>query len=247
MQGVGALCAPRCGDARPAVPDYTFHMCGRYALYGPVSRLREHFEVDFDEIDFRPRYNLAPQQFAPVVREHEGVRHAAMLRWGLLPSWAKDAAMATRLINARAETAAEKPAFRAAFKARRCLVPADGFYEWQAGADGKQPYFVRLTADAPLALAGLWEHWTAPGGEELSTFTILTTAANELLAPIHDRMPVILPPEAWGLWLNPARTPAQVMPLLLPYPAAAMTMWPVARRVGNVKHDDAALVEPLPQ
>jgi putative SOS response-associated peptidase YedK len=222
-------------------------MCGRYALYGPVSRLREHFEVDFDGIAFVPRYNLAPQHFAPVIRQHDGERQVAMLRWGLLPSWAKDSAMANRLINARSETAAEKPAFRAAFKARRCLIPADGFYEWAATPEGKQPFYFHLKSGAPLALAGLWEHWTAPAGEALSTYTILTTSANELLSAVHERMPVILPPETWGLWLNHARTPAQVRPLLLPYPAGAMSARAVARRVGNVRNDDAALIEARPK
>lgn len=220
-------------------------MCGRYALYGPVSRLREHFGVDFDAIAFAPHYNLAPLQFAPVIREHEGARHVAMMRWGLLPSWAKDVSIATRLINARVETAAEKPAFRAAFRARRCLVPADAFYEWAPTPSGKQPYLVRLKSGEPLALAGLWEHWHAPDGEALSTFTILTTDANALLAPLHERMPVVLPPESWSLWLNGARTPQQVMPLARPYPGSAMALHAVSRRVGNVRNDDAKLIEPV--
>jgi putative SOS response-associated peptidase YedK len=227
---------------------YTVGMCGRYALYGPVSRLREQFEVDFDEIDFRPHYNLAPMQHAPVIREVDrGERHVALLRWGLLPSWAKGPTIAARLFNARAETAATKPSFRAAFKARRCLIPADGFYEWApAATGGKQPHFIRLASGAPMALAGLWEHWTAPAGEEVSTFTILTIDANERLAPIHDRMPVILPPETWSLWLNPARTPAQVAPLLRPYPSDSMQLWPVSKRVGNVRADDPSLIELVP-
>ncbi len=220
-------------------------MCGRYALYGPVSRLRGHFDVDFDAIGFVPRYNVAPQQFAPIVRERDGAREVAMLRWGLLPSWAKDPAIATRLIQARVETAAEKPAFRSAFKARRCLVPADAFYEWAQTPAGKQPYLVRLRSGEPLALAGLWERWRGPDGEVLDTYTILTTDANALIAPLHERMPVILPPESWALWLNPARTPQQVLPLALPYPAPALAMHPVARRVGNVRNDDPGLIEPV--
>lgn len=225
---------------------YTVCMCGRYALYGPAPRLRERFGVDFDEIDFRPRYNLAPMQYAPVIREVDRERHVALLRWGLLPSWARDPAIATRLFNARAETAATKPSFRAAFKTRRCLIPADGFYEWApAATGGKQPHFIHLASGAPMALAGLWEHWSAPAGEEVSTFTILTIDANERLAPIHDRMPVILPPETWSLWLNPTRTPAQVASLLRPYPSDSMRLWPVAKRIGSSRVDDAALIEPL--
>lgn len=221
-------------------------MCGRYALYGPASRLAEHFGVSFDDIPFAPRYNLAPLQFAPVILGPAGERCVAMLRWGLLPSWAKDMKIAARLINARAETAAEKPSFRAAFRSRRCLVPADGFYEWRSSEAGKQPFLFQLASGAPMALAGLWEHWTAPGGEELATFTILTTTANELLATIHERMPVILPPEAWGLWLNACRTPAQLAPLLLPHAAAEMCARPVSRRLGSPRNEGESLLQADP-
>lgn len=220
-------------------------MCGRYALYGPSSRLREHFEVDFDPIGFAPHYNIAPMQRVPVIRWQAGEHLLAVLRWGLVPSWAKDEAIGNRLINARAETAAEKPTFRAAFKARRCLVPCDGFFEWAASADGKQPYFIRLKGGVPMALGGLWEHWRAPTGETLKTFTILTTAANERVASIHERMPVILPPETWGLWLNPARTPDQVGPLMRAYPADAIALDAVSKRVGNTRNDDPDLLSPI--
>lgn len=219
-------------------------MCGRYALYGPATRLSAHFEVDFEEVDFGPRYNLAPLQFAPVIRNADGARHVAMLRWGLLPGWAKDPAMAARLINARSETAAEKPSFRSAFRSRRCLVPADGFYEWKAVAGGKQPHFISRRDGVPMALAGLWEHWSAPGGEALATFTLLTTAANAMLANLHERMPVILPAETWGLWLNAERTPAQLMPLMCPLAGEELVAWPVSRRVGNVRNDDEGLLAP---
>lgn len=220
-------------------------MCGRYALYGPSSRLREHFEVDFDPIGFAPRYNIAPQQLAPVIRWQTGGRVVAVLRWGLVPSWAKDDTMGSRLINARAETVAEKPSFRAAFKARRCLVPCDGFFEWATTPEGKQPYYIRLKGEVPMALGGLWEHWLAPTGEALETFTILTTAANARIAALHERMPVILPPEAWGLWLNPARTPAQVQPLMQTYPADAFALDAVSKRVGNTRNDDPELLTPI--
>lgn len=219
-------------------------MCGRYALYGPKSRLREHFDADFDGFEFRPRYNIAPMQDAPVILQVEDERVASLMRWGLLPSWAKDPTIAARLINARAETAAEKPSFRSAMKARRCLVPVDGFYEWAKVGDAKQPYFIRAANDEPLALAGLWEHWTSPVGESIQTFTILTTEANDLIRPLHERMPVVLPPEVWNLWLRPSRTPAQLQPLLEPLPAGLLKLHPVAKRVGNARNDDADLVEP---
>lgn len=216
-------------------------MCGRYALYGPVSRLGSHFGVEFDEIGFEPRYNIAPLQFAPVIRDQAGGRDVALLRWGLLPSWASDTTLAGRLINARAETAAGKPSFRSAFKSRRCLVPVDGFYEWRNSPAGKQPWLFQLASGEPMALAGLWEHREAEG-EALTTFTILTTSANALLASVHERMPVILPPETWSLWLNAARTPSQLSPLLVPYNAAGMTARPVSRRLGNARNEGEDLI-----
>jgi putative SOS response-associated peptidase YedK len=221
-------------------------VCGRYALYGPVSRLREHFGASgLDGFDFRPRFNIGPLSFAPVVRTEDGGRVAAMLRWGLLPSWARDAGMAARLINARAESAAEKPSFRAAFKARRCIVPADAFYEWQQRAAGKQPWAIRMKSGEPMGLAGLWEHWTAPGGERLETYTILTTSANDLMAPLHARRPVILPADAYGLWLDGLQPVAALMPLLLPCEAGLLSAHPVSKRVGNVRNDDPDLLEPV--
>ena len=218
-------------------------MCGRYALYGPSSRLAAHFAVDFAALHFAPRYNLAPMQWAPVIRWSAGQRELALARWGLLPAWARDPAMAGRLINARSETAAEKPAFRSAFRSRRCLVPADGFFEWKALASGKQPYFIRRRDEMPLALAGLWEPSTAPDGAAQCTFTILTAESGTGLAEIHPRMPVMLPPEAWGLWLNPARSPAQVLPLMGAAMTTELAWWPVSRRVGKVAEDDAGLLD----
>lgn len=220
-------------------------MCGRYALYGPKSRLSERFGVDFDVVDFAPRYNLAPMQFAPVIREHEGARQVSLLRWGLLPSWAKDETLATKLFNARSETAAEKPSFRSAMKARRCLIPADGFYEWAKTDSGKQPYYIHLASNEPMAMAGLWEHWRAPDDETLETFTILTTDANERIRPLHERMPVILPFETWGLWLNAARTPAQLHPLMAPLPSGMLALHPVGKAVGNARIDRPDLIESL--
>lgn len=220
-------------------------MCGRYALYGPKSRLTEHFGVDFDALGFEAHYNLAPTQVAPVIRQREGTRDASMLRWGLLPSWSKDETLANKLFNARSETAAEKPSFRAAMKSRRCLIPANGFYEWARTVDGKQPYYIHLASGDPLAMAGLWEHWRTAEGETLETFTILTTEANERIRPLHDRMPVILPPETWGLWLNAARTPMQLEPLMAPLPSGMLALHPVGKAVGNARVDRADLIEPF--
>lgn len=210
-------------------------MCGRYALFGPKSRLSEHYGADFGGIGFEPRYNLAPTQFAPVIRERQGVRDLSMLRWGLLPSWAKDEALANRLFNARSETAADKPSFRSAMKTRRCLIPADGFYEWAKTESGKQPYFIHLPNDKPMAIAGLWEHWRTPSGEALETFTVLTTEANDRIRPLHERIPVILPAEIWGLWLNAARTPTQLQPLMAPLPSGMLELHPVGKAVGNAR------------
>jgi len=198
-----------------------------------------------------PRWNIAPTQDALVVRRHPetGARHLDALRWGLVPQWAKDLSIGARMINARAETVAERPGFRDAFnRGRRCLVPADGFYEWRAGAAGprapKQPYTVALHDGAPMALAGLWEGWRGPGGEVVRTFTIITTDANDKLRVLHDRMPVILPREAWRAWLGeePAEA-AELLALLRPYPSSELAAWPVPRRVGRVAEDDAGLAE----
>ena len=172
-------------------------MCGRYALYGPTSRLSERFSASIDDVpaDFGPRYNAAPMQTLPVVRQRPGgERVVHLLRWGLVPSWAKELSIATRLINARGETLAAKPAFRAAYKARRCIVPASGFYEWKAETAGKQPYYIRSRSEVPLAMAGLWESWRDPDGIVVRTFCIITTEANALMTEIHERMPVLLRP-----------------------------------------------------
>lgn len=184
-----------------------------------------------------PRYNIAPTQLVPTVLrspEQNDERQFQMLRWGLIPSWAKDLAMGARLINARAETAAEKPSFRAAFRHRRCLVVADGFYEWQRQEGKKQPFYFRLQDGQPFGFAGLWERWEAPDGETIESCTILTTEANELLRPIHDRMPVILDPKDYDLWLDPGVQKAEpLQQLLRPYLAKAMTSYAVSTKVNN--------------
>jgi len=178
-------------------------MCGRFAFYTPAEAVVRLFSIEHAE-DLAPRYNIAPTQPAPVVRREEnGTRSLSSLRWGLIPFWAKDPGIGNRLINARAETVATKPAFRQAFGKRRCLVLADGFYEWQKAGTGKIPWYITHAAGRPFAMAGLWESWSRGPDQPLETCTILTTAANECLSPIHHRMPVVLDVEAIESWLDP--------------------------------------------
>jgi len=220
-------------------------MCGRFALSISPSVLAKLFGLD--EIpDLPPRYNIAPgQSIAAVLSHPEGnIRVLKMLRWGLVPPWAKDPAIGNRMINARAETVMDKPAFRRAFQQRRCLIPADGFFEWQK--QKRQPYFIRMRDTRPFALAGLWEQWQAPGRELLQTCTIITTEGNELLRPIHPRMPVIVPPEHYNRWLDTTSTPDQVVSRIFqPYPPEHMEALPVGTRVNSPKNDDPACLEPL--
>ncbi|KAI5912139.1 SOS response-associated peptidase [Thauera sp. 2A1] len=222
-------------------------MCGRYALYGPVSRLRERFEADPEDFEFEPRYNAAPMQWLPVVRQRpSGERVIHLLRWGLVPSWAKDEAIATKLINARGESVAEKPSFRAAFRRRRCIVPANGFYEWQQIAGEKQPFYIHPVEGEFFGLAGLWERWTRPAdGEELDTFTIVTTEANAAMRPLHDRMPVILAPGDYAAWLSGATPADQVQGLMRPCPEAGLAAYPVSRAVGSVRNDSPTLIQAI--
>ena len=223
-------------------------MCGRFTLRTPAAAIAEQF-APLAVPDFAARFNVAPSQPVPVVRTRgEGLRELVWLRWGLVPSWAKDPAIGNRLINARAESAAAKPAFRAAMRRRRCLVVADGFYEWQRTGRAKQPYFLRLHGDRPFAFAGLWEAWEAPDHSTLETCTILTTAANELVRPIHDRMPVILPASSYSAWLDPAiEDPRQLMPLLVPYASDEMEAQPVGNFVNSPSHDSPHCLEPALQ
>lgn len=200
--------------------------------------------------DFGPRYNAAPMQMLPVVRQRPGgERVAHLLRWGLLPGWAKDPSIATRLINARGETLAEKPAFRAAYRARRCIVPASGFYEWKAVPGGKQPYYIQPANDELFGFAGLWERWTSPEGTPIDTFTVITTAANATLQALHERMPMILQPADYGPWLSRDSAPERLGQLLSPCPDAMLSMHPVSKAVGNVRNEGAQLIapEPVPQ
>lgn len=223
-------------------------MCGRYALYGPVSRLREQFDADLEGFDFTPRYNAAPSQWLPVLRQRpDGQRVIHLLRWGLVPAWSRDETIGARLVNARGETLADKPAFRNAYRSRRCIVPINGFYEWKPVAGGKQPYYVHAAGDTLLALAGLWERWRRPGDDEtIDSFTIVTTAANATLASLHERMPVVIAPGDYGAWLDAATPPARLAPLLVPAADQTLALHEVSRAVGNVRNDTPALIERVP-
>jgi putative SOS response-associated peptidase YedK len=222
-------------------------VCGRFTLTTPAQVVAQHFGLDSVPL-LEPRFNVAPTQPIAIVR---GVPHAAsrvleLHRWGLIPHWAKDPKIGNRLINARAETVAEKPAFRDAFKRRRCLVPADGFYEWQARSGRKQPVHVRVVPEVLFAIAGLYERWVSAEGEAIDSCTLLTTDANERMRAVHDRMPVILPRETWHEWLDPSQhEPAQLLPLLRPCPAEWLDLHPVSTHVNDPRHDDPICIRPL--
>ncbi|MFH1923901.1 MAG: SOS response-associated peptidase [Planctomycetota bacterium] len=224
-------------------------MCGRFTLRAPASVVAAQFGL-FEMPPFAPRFNVAPTQPVAVVRcafdEPKPRRELAWLRWGLIPSWAKDPAIGNRMINARAETVAEKPAYRAAFRQRRCLVVADGFYEWQRLGARKQPYFIRMRDDRPFAFAGLWESWQGPEQGPVESCTLLTTEPNELLEPIHNRMPVILAADDYQQWLDPAvRKPEMLEPLLRPFPAERMIADPVSTYVNSPTRDDPRCIDPI--
>jgi putative SOS response-associated peptidase YedK len=221
-------------------------MCGRAKLPEDVSEIKLDLKIDFDESgDYRPRWNAAPTSKLPVVFANRGRRILTLMRWGLIPSWAKDIKIGYSTFNARAESLATRAAFRGAWRERRrCLVLADGYYEWRH-AD-KQPFAVGLANRGPMTLAGLWDEWRSPAGETIKSFAIITTTANSLLAPLHDRMPVLIAPGRWGDWLGENSAPErEVAALLAPYPGNAMAFWAVDRRVGNVKNDSPDLFVPL--
>jgi len=223
------------GAARPCHPR---RMCGRYSLTTPEESLVALFDAG-PIAGYRPRYNVAPSQEVAAVRLVDGRRAWAWLRWGLIPSWAKDPAIGNRMINARAETVAEKPSFRAAFKARRCLIAASGFYEWRRSNGAKQPYDIGLIDGGPFAFAGLWERWRGADGEAVETCTILTTDAAPAIAHIHPRMPVILDAAHFDVWLETAPESVEMLQALLaPYPGGRLRARPVSRRVNDPRNDD---------
>jgi putative SOS response-associated peptidase YedK len=219
-------------------------MCGRYAVTTVPEAMRALFRY-LNQPNFPARYNIAPTQPVPIVRIFEGQREFALVRWGLIPSWVKDPRGFSLLFNARGESAAEKPAFRNAMKRRRCLFPADGFYEWKQDGKTKQPYFVRLKGGGPMAFAGLWESWMGPNGEEVETAAIVTTAASRAIAHIHDRMPVIVSPEAFDLWLDPNVDAEMAAILIQPAPEGLLESYPVSSAVNRTANDTPDLLAPL--
>jgi putative SOS response-associated peptidase YedK len=227
-------------------------MCGRVKLEGDVSEIKIAFSIPphYPTPNYPPSWNVAPTDQLPIVRYNPktGWRGVDLMRWGLVPYWAKDIKVGFSTINAMAETIDTKPVFREPFKRRRCLVPVEAYYEWKKlDAKTKQPYAFALAEGGIMALAGLWETWKSPAGEAVRSFTIATTTPNELCAEIHNRMPVILSPSAWRIWLGEegGNDDADLTGLLAPYPADQMRVWPVSPRVGNVKNNDPSLIEPI--
>lgn len=221
-------------------------MCGRYRLSRRKQIVEEYFDASGDD-DWSPRYNIAPTQPVPVIRQHpkEPRRVLSTMRWGLIPSWAKDMSGSTGTINARSETAASKPAFRDPMRFRRCLVPADGFYEWKKAGGMKQPFCFEVNEGELFAFAGLWDGWKDPSGQWIKSCSILTTAPNAVTLQVHDRMPVILNKENYDLWLDPGMTNVEeVVDLLKPFDACLMRAFPVSSRVSNVANDDAECSRP---
>jgi len=222
-------------------------MCGRFTLITSAEVVAEQFQL-IEVPSLSPRYNVAPTQPVAAVRPSpgNGGRELVLLRWGLIPFWAKDSAIGSRMINARSETVAQKPAFRAAFRRRRCLVPADGFYEWQRQERGKQPFYIRLDDEKPFAFAGLWEHWEGPDENTIDSCTVLTTEPNDLIRLLHNRMPVILAPKDYDLWLDPGVQEAELLqPLLRPYPSENMIAYPISTWVNSPSNEGPQCIEPL--
>lgn len=220
-------------------------MCGRFGLTRPERLDLQRFGIDHLPT-LSPRFNIPPGDEILVVRVRDGARHPDFLKWGLVPWWATDPSIGARLANARSDTAFEKPSFRDPIRSRRCLIPADLFYEWQAvpGQRRKQPYAVRLRSEEPFAIGGIWDFWRPKeGGEGIASCAILTTDPNTLLSPIHDRMPVIVPPERYRAWLDPRTPVPAVRDLMQAYPSDQMDAWPIGLRVNSPKDDDAGLIE----
>jgi len=218
-------------------------MCARYVITSPADALRALFGYG-ERPNLPPRYNVAPTQPIPIVRLRDGKRSFALVRWGFVPAWVKDPKAFSLLINARGETALDKPSFRNGMRRRRCLIPADGFYDWRDGTP-RRPYFVRSKSGGPIAFAGLWETWSGPNGKEVDTAAIVTTRANRLLAAIHDRMPVIVPAEAFDLWLDCARVDAATAAALItPAPEELLEYYEVSPAVNRVANDSEALIVP---
>lgn len=220
-------------------------MCGRYLIISTPEAIRQFFQYP-EQPNFPPRYNVAPTQPIPLVRHAKGRRQFALVRWGLIPAWVKDPRAFSLLINARGESVNDKPAFRNAMKRRRCLIPADGFYEWKEAGRKKRPYVVRPCGGGPIAFAGLWESWMGPNGEEVETAAIITSQASCDVAHIHDRMPVIVPPEAFDLWLDCAHVDAvTAATLIAPAPPGLLNAYEISTGVNRVVNDSPSLVDPV--
>jgi putative SOS response-associated peptidase YedK len=223
-------------------------MCGRYRLSRRKQIVEEYFDCAPDELDWLPRYNIAPTQPVPVIRQHpkKPIRDLSLMKWGLVPSWAKNPSGTASMINARSETAHQKPAFRDALKSRRCLIPADGFYEWLRTPKAKQPYCFEVNGGELFAFAGLWDGWKDPNGNWIRTCSILTTTPNAVTSAVHDRMPVILNPDNYDLWLDPGmQNVAAVSELLKPFDARLMRCYPVSTRINHVANDDEECARPI--
>ena len=224
-------------------------MCGRFRLSRRKQIVEEYFDTAVsDEPEWNPRFNVAPTQPIPVIRQNpkEPVRELSMMRWGLVPSWSKDSSAAAKMINARSETASTKPAFRDALKSRRCLIPADGFYEWKRDGKNKQPYCFEVNGGELFAFAGLWDGWKNAEGQWIKTCSVLTTTPNDVTAAVHDRMPVILDPDSYELWLEPGMNDTNaVSDLLKPYDARLMRCFPVSTQVNHVANDDEGCSAPV--
>ncbi|MGA2111709.1 MAG: SOS response-associated peptidase [Anaerolineales bacterium] len=223
-------------------------MCGRFSLAADLDRIEQALQVHLPGLSLSPRFNIAPTQQVAALTSLDPLR-LEMLRWGLVPSWARDPRVGARLINARAETASNKPAFRSALAKRRCLILADGFYEWEQvgikGRPARKPYHVRLSSGDPFVFAGLWESWQDPQGKELRSCTILTCQANELIARFHQRMPVILGPQAARSWMEPSQVAGDLVQLLVPFASDRMTIKAVGPIVNNPRNDVPACLEPI--
>jgi len=222
-------------------------MCGRYRLSRRAEVLAA-YDAEYGDIDWNARYNIAPTQSVPVIRQHasQPLRRASLVRWGLIPSWARAGTIGAHMINARAETAAERTAFKESLERRRCLIAADGFYEWKRSGKNKDPYCFEMVDGRPFAFAGLWDRWRAPDGITLETCTILTTSPNQLLADVHNRMPVILSPENYDLWLDSGfRDVEALAEILTPFDAGLMRRYPVSDRVNSVSNEGPECSEPI--
>jgi putative SOS response-associated peptidase YedK len=221
-------------------------MCGRFTLSSDPNTIQETFFGVKVPPEMSARYNISPTQPVAVI-PNDGENAVDFFTWGLIPSWAKDPSIGSRMINARAETLAEKPSFRSAYRRRRCLILADGFYEWkpEPGSSSKTPYYFRLESGDPFGIAGLWEQWFAPDGSEIKSCTIITTEPNDLVSKVHNRMPVILPEDGYGRWLEVSEVdPERLQPLLAPYPSIEMLAYPVSRLVNSPANDQPELVVP---